>query len=49
MSSVEKALQLLRTLPRVALNNIRDLPEFQKIRHKMVRPNYIRFNLIRVF
>ncbi len=49
MSSVEKALQLLRSLPRVALNNIRDLPEFQKIRHKMVSPIYVRLNLISVF
>jgi hypothetical protein len=27
MASVEKALQMLRGLPRVAIHNIKDLPE----------------------
>jgi large subunit ribosomal protein L15 len=34
MSSVEKALQMVRNLPRVSLNNIRDLPEYAKLRKK---------------
>lgn len=36
MSSVEKALLMLRNLPRVGLNNIRDLPEAAKARQKQV-------------
>jgi hypothetical protein len=36
MASVEKALQMLRSLPRVALNNIRDLPVSAKHRQKSV-------------
>ncbi len=37
MGSIEKALLMLRNLPRVALHNIRDLPEYQKLRLKQVR------------
>ncbi len=36
MSSVEKALHLLRSLPRVGLNTIRDLPEAAKNRKLQV-------------
>ncbi len=36
MSSVEKALLMLRNMPRVALNNIRDLPEAARNRKKQV-------------
>ncbi len=32
MSSVEKALQMLKNLPRVGLNTIRDLPDAAKNR-----------------
>ena len=40
MASVEKALQMLRNLPRVGLNNIRDLPISAKNREKTVGINY---------
>ena len=36
MSSVEKALLMLRNLPRVGLNTIRDLPEAAKNRKAKV-------------
>ena len=36
MSSVDKALFMLRNLPRVAIHNIRDLPERQRMRELMV-------------
>lgn len=36
MSSIEKALLMLRNLPRVTLSNIKDLPEFQILRKKQV-------------
>lgn len=36
MASVEKALQMLRNLPRVALNNIREFPEVIQERKKRV-------------
>ena len=36
MASVEKALQMLRNLPRVAIHNIKDLPEQIKMRKKQV-------------
>lgn len=35
MASVEKALQLLRSLPRVALHNIKDNPDQIRLRQKM--------------
>jgi hypothetical protein len=37
MASVEKALQMLRNLPRVAIHNIKDLPEQIKMRKKQVK------------
>lgn len=36
MSSVEKALLMLRNLPRVALNNIKEYPEIIRLRKKQV-------------
>ena len=36
MASVEKALNMLRNLPRVAINNIKDLPERILLRKKQV-------------
>lgn len=36
MASVEKALLMLRNLPRVALNNVRDYPEVIRERKKQV-------------
>jgi hypothetical protein len=36
MSSIEKALVMLRNLPRVTLSNIKDFPEFQKARKRKV-------------
>lgn len=36
MASVEKALQMLRNLPRVALNNIKEFPEVIIERKKKV-------------
>ena len=41
MSTIEKALAMLRNLPRVSLNNIKDYPEFQKKRKLQVnKPCY---------
>ena len=42
MSSTEKALAMLRNLPRVTLHNIKDFPEFQKQRKLKVN----KFNFI---
>lgn len=36
MSSIENALSMLRKLPRVAIHNIKELPEQIKLREKMV-------------
>lgn len=36
MASVEKALLMLRNLPRVALNNIKEYPEILRLRRKQV-------------
>ena len=41
MASVEKALLMLRNLPRVGLNNIRDLPIGAKQREKKVTINNV--------
>lgn len=43
MSTIEKALVMLRNLPRVTLQNIKDLPERAKIRRKKV--NHLLFNI----
>ena len=37
MSSIEKALGMLRKLPRVAIHNVKDLPEYQRVRKIQVR------------
>lgn len=36
MASIEKALLMLRKLPRVAIHNVREFPEVVKEREKMV-------------
>ena len=41
MSSTEKALAMLRNLPRVTLHNIKDYPEYQKLRKLKV--NWFQF------
>lgn len=43
MASVEKALLMLRNLPRVGLNNIRDLPIGAKQREKKVTINKLTY------
>lgn len=42
MASVEKALLMLRNLPRVAINNVRDYPEVIRERKKQVLLNFSR-------
>jgi hypothetical protein len=49
MSSIEKALLMLRNLPRVAMHNIRDLPERQRVREKGVRNKAVQFSIIKYF
>lgn len=36
MSTTEKALYLLRNLPRISIHNIKDYPEYETIRRKQV-------------